>query len=457
MKIEIKDLFYLYSRDGRATVALRGLNLEISSGECLVVNGPNGSGKSTLVKILTGCEKSSAGVVKFGDLDISKIDPVHLRREFVSSIDQRGNLLVDLTVRENIALACSLITEPLFSAKLRTNSLLERYRLNDLANKYPSELSASQRQLCALAVALATNPQILIADEPSGELDDSAAETFYQTLATLSGVMTVILVTHDPRAEVIADRVVRIRDGRISQSWLPGEKEINVVDPFGWSHSPKSVEALPKKLRRGRTSDGSPRISLLGATGLCLNIGERQIFSGLTFSAAPGELIAVSGPAGSGKSSLLRILAGVQRPSFGIVNFEGKNIHQLNRNESALLRSMSISYLSQGNDPLENISLRDHLALSESDLKKLLGDIGAHPERLLSEFSGGERARIEILKLLALRKPLLLLDEPTSQLDEVVTVEVTTQMKEYLRTGGIIIASTREPSMLQMAKSILVL
>lgn len=455
MKIKIRDLFYLYSQDGRANVALRGLNLEIASGECLVVNGPNGSGKSTLVKILTGFERSSAGAVEFGDLDISKMDPVHLRREFVSSIDQKGNLLVDLTVKENIALACSLKIETLSSANFRTNSLLEEYRLNDLADKYPSELSASQRQLCALAVALATSPQILVADEPSGELDDGAAETFYQTLATLSGVMTVILVTHDPRAEVIADRVVRIRNGRISQSWLPGEEEINVVDPFGWSHSPNSVEAPPKKQRRGKDSDGPLRAPLLGATGLSLNIGERKIFSDLTFAAAPGEFIAVSGPAGSGKSSLLRILAGVQRPSLGMVNFEGKNIHQLNRDESARLRSSSISYMSQGNDPLENISLRDHLALSENDLKTLLGDIGAHSERSLSEFSGGERARIEILKLLALGKPLLLLDEPTSQLDEMRTEDVITRMKEYLRAGGIIIASTRERSLLQIANSIL--
>ncbi len=454
MKIKIDDLFFLYSRDGYTSVALRGLDLEIESRECLVINGPNGSGKSTLVKILTGFEPISAGKVSFDEWDISKIDPVNLRREFVSSIDQKGNLLVDLTVAQNIELAFSLISDSSKSVKTQTSSLLVKYKLNDVADRYPSELSASERQLSALAVALATNPKVLIADEPSGELDDKAAATFYRTLASLSAAMTVILVTHDPRAEVIADRVVRIRNGRISQSWRPGGVETNVIDKFGWSQmNVKAGKNLPKVVKQESKIRASIN-PLLVVKGAALAFGAKQLFSDLTFSAAPGQLIAITGPSGSGKSSLLRILAGAQTPSKGSVKFDGQEIGQLNREQSASLRAKFIGYMAQGPDPLEKISLRDHLLFSETDSSAWLGDLSSFSYRSLSEFSGGERARIEILKLLSLEKPLLLMDEPSSQLDEIRTREMAALITTYLAEGGIVIACTREPIFLHSAHSI---
>ena len=108
MKILIRDLFYIYKNNGESIVALRGLHLEANSGECLVIKGPNGSGKSTLVKLLTGYYVPTAGQVIVDGEDIAKLDPIKLRREVISSLDQRGNLIQELTVLENLELAYSL-------------------------------------------------------------------------------------------------------------------------------------------------------------------------------------------------------------------------------------------------------------------------------------------------------------------------------------------------------------
>jgi peptide/nickel transport system ATP-binding protein/energy-coupling factor transport system ATP-binding protein len=454
MKIRIEDLFYLYARDGRTTVALRGLHLEIASGECLVINGPNGSGKSTLVKILTGFQRASAGQVFFGELEISDLDPLRLRREFIASIDQNGNLLKDLTVMENIVLACALNEDSYSLADFRASALLEQYDLLPLADRFPQELSASERQMCSLVAALATNPKILIADEPSGELDDAAAATIYASLRGLAGKMTIILVTHDERAESIADRVVRIRNGRISETWTPGSAEESVIDPFGWTRIKQTRESKSHRRRRPASRNGAAEPAFLEAIDLSLSYGEKRVFSRVRFTAHPGEIIAVAAPSGQGKSSLLRILAGVQKPSHGTCTINAQSIHELSREERAALRAQSIGYMGQGSDPLQQISLADHLGKNKDALQELFGST---LQRSLSEFSGGERAQIEIMKLLTQAKPLLLFDEPTSQLDESHTAQTVELLLRYVKNGGIVITSTRESLLLQQADRVVIL
>jgi putative ABC transport system ATP-binding protein len=201
MDIRIQDLFCIYKSNDENVVALRGLHLNIASGECLVIKGPNGSGKSTLVKIITGFLKPTAGTIFIGDRDISTIDPLELRRELVSSIDQRGNLLEDFTILENIALAYILNGESHSSARKMAMQLLTVHDLQKLSDRYQDQLSAGERQFASLLAALATNPEILVADEPSGELDNTSAEIMYTLLKSIAGQTTVILVTHDPRAE----------------------------------------------------------------------------------------------------------------------------------------------------------------------------------------------------------------------------------------------------------------
>lgn len=449
MDILIDDLFYIYERNFEKVVALRGLHLTVATGECLAIKGPNGSGKSTLVKLMTGFYTPTAGRILIGSQDISEIDPLRLRREFVSSIDQRGNLLGDIIILENIALAYVLVGRSLSSSRKLANDLLTTHGLEHLAHRYPDQLSAGERQFSSLLAAIATNPKVLIADEPSGELDNKSAEVMYQLLKSLAGDTSVILVTHDVRAENYADRVVRIREGRISEEWKPGEDEHSVIDPFGWMRVREMTAPAPA--RDPKTSTREPG-NLLRGVDLELSYGNKEIFSKINVEGTEGELIAFSSVSGSGKSSLLRILAGIQDPTKGEVFVKGIPLKNLTREERADLRNEIVSFLGQGGSTVSNISLADHLAGHHLDL----GDLyRPRLNRPVSAFSGGERARIELLKTLSERKAILLLDEPTSQMDEPRSAEATDLILNCVKDGALVIVSTREESLLQSANRVI--
>jgi ABC-type lipoprotein export system ATPase subunit len=449
MDIRIQDLFCIYKGSAEPVVALRGLHLNIPSGECLVIKGPNGSGKSTLVKILTGFIKPTAGKILIGDRDISTIDPLELRRELVSSIDQRGNLLEDITILDNIALAYSISGESYLSARKLARESLTAHNLEQLSHRYREQLSAGERQFSSLLAALATNPKILIADEPSGELDNASAEIMYTLLKSLAGKTTVILVTHDPRAEGYADRVVAIREGRISEEWLPGKVEESVIDPFGWMRVRETLARSPKRNPAHRARGAE---ILINGRNIGLSYAGREIFSRVNLHGSQGEVIALASTSGSGKSSLLRILCGIQDPTQGDVLVQPELLRTLSRQERANLRKERIGFLAQGGSSLGNTSLRDYVHHMSPSLEASFGTRASRP---LSAFSGGERARIELMKILSEGKPILLLDEPTSQMDERSSIEAVEMILEYADNGGLVITSTRDPFLLQNADRII--
>ena len=451
MDIRIEDLFYIYESNKVRVVALRGLHLKVAAGECLVITGPNGSGKSTLVKLMTGFYTPTAGRIFIGDQDIAELDPLRLRREFVASIDQRGNLLNDITVLQNIELGFALVGRSRALATEQAINMLESHGLGHLGNRYPDQLSAGERQFSSLLAAMATNPKVLIADEPSGELDNESADVMYRLLKTLAGQASVILVTHDSRAESFADRIVRIREGRISEEWLPGAEEVSVVDPYGWMRIREKASNL---MSRDKATGAKPREILLRGIDLGLDYGGKHIFSRVNIDAGAGELIAFASTSGSGKSSLLRILAGIQNPTSGEIFVEGRSLKNLSREDRAELRRESVGFLSQGGSKVSSISLADHFAGYET----ALGDTyKSRMNRALSTFSGGERARIELLKVLADSRPILILDEPTSQMDELRSAEATDVILDRVKAGALVIVSTREQSLLNNADRIVTL
>lgn len=449
MNIQIEDLFYIYESNDEPVVALRGLQLSVASGECLVIKGPNGSGKSTLVKLLTGFFTPTAGRILIGEEDISRIDPLRLRREFISSIDQRGNLLSDITILENIALAYGLVGESRTSSRKRASDLLLTHGLERLAERYRDQLSAGERQFASLLAAIASDPKVLIADEPSGELDNASAEVMYSLLKSLARNASVILVTHDARAERYADRIVRIRDGRISEEWLPGEDEQSVVDSFGWMRTREKVIPMPKRVTQ---SSQAVRQTLLRGVNLSLAYEDKEIFSQVNIDGAGGEFIALSSTSGSGKSSLLRILCGIQDPTFGEVYIDDQLLKDLSREDRASIRRDSIGFLGQGGSALSNISVLDHLGHLQTNLAESFGKRLNQP---LASFSGGERARIELLKIFSEKKPILLLDEPTSQMDERRSLDAAQLILDYVKDGGLVIASTRDEALLNNADRII--
>ena len=270
--IVCRDLFKIYKRADLEVVALRGLNMTVMQGELIAIVGASGSGKSTLMNILAGLDRPSAGGVWVGQRDLLNISDQNLveyRRHDVGFVWQATarNLLPYLNVAENLDLPMALAGR---SGKLRrewSGELMAALGIDEKAKRLPHQLSGGEQQLAAIGVALANQPLLLLADEPTGELDTGNAIGVFNMLANLnrSFGVTVVIVSHYPGVSEYVDRVVNIRDGRISSETISTstyrrdgsrtEEEFLVVDEAGRLQ-------LPPELADRFTQRGLARLGL---------------------------------------------------------------------------------------------------------------------------------------------------------------------------------------------------
>jgi putative ABC transport system ATP-binding protein len=219
-----------YGEGESAVHALRGVSLEVPVGQFTAVMGPSGSGKSTLMHLLAGLDRPSNGRVKIGGEDITEMPDkrlTKLRRRHIGFVFQQFNLLPMLTAEENILLPLSIAGRK--PDKAAVASLIERVGLGDRLGHKPSQLSGGQQQRVAIARALASQPTVLFADEPTGNLDSTSGTEVLQLLreAVELDRQTTVMVTHDPRAAAAADRVLFLADGEIVNDLAsPDEEQI---------------------------------------------------------------------------------------------------------------------------------------------------------------------------------------------------------------------------------------
>lgn len=213
--LEARDLYRFFRAGEEETLALRGVSLTVEHGEIVAVVGPSGSGKSTLLSCLAGLDEPAGGTVWIAGERIthrSEAERAALRGRSVGVLFQAGNLIEHLTVTENVALAQRLSADRAPAAA----EVIDRVGLGARAKAYPSQLSGGEAARAGLAVALANDPRVLLADEPTGELD---GETEQRLLALLrdhaDAGCGVLLVTHSPDVVAIADRVVSLSDGQV--------------------------------------------------------------------------------------------------------------------------------------------------------------------------------------------------------------------------------------------------
>ena len=216
--VEAHDITRRYGEGATAVDALRGVSLEVRSGQLVAVMGPSGSGKSTLMHILAGLDKPTSGTVTIAGEEITALDDSHitrLRRKHIGFVFQFFNLLPMLTAEENVVLPLSIAGEKPDPVWLE--ELLTKTGLTDRRSHRPAELSGGQQQRVALARGLVTRPTILFADEPTGNLDSKTGGEILELLrdSVDSYGQTTVMVTHEARAAVIADRILFIADGLI--------------------------------------------------------------------------------------------------------------------------------------------------------------------------------------------------------------------------------------------------
>ena len=398
----------------------------------------------------------------------------------------------------------------------RADELLEATALAERADALPGELSGGERQRFALCAALAHRPALLLADEPTGELDDASADAIRALIVGLARTngTSVILVTHDPATAEAADRTLVIRDGRIVGD-RRGEEESLVVDD-GWLRLPSELLTQagigPGKGQRARVrpapdgvivtravSDSGPAgparpagpagpavakarprppaqwapvqvglVAVARAYGRALT--RRQVLGGLTHDFAPGRMTVITGRSGAGKTTLLKLVAGLDRPSSGQVVLDGHPLGDRSGEQLASLRRERIGYLPQEPAPIGFLSAEENAVLvlrirgwdAEAAAERagwVLTRAGlADRARQRAGLSAGEAQRLALARALASARGLLIVDEPTSRQDENNARAVAALLASAAHEEGqTVICATHDPAVIGQADKVVVL
>ena len=467
LALELRDVFRIHADSATGAVALQGMTLSVAQGERCVVLGPSGSGKTSLLRIAAGFDRPSAGVARTLGVDVMRLGArraAAFRSQRLGFLDQHyaRALSPSLSCGDNVALPLALGGVSPHERRQRALALLDAVGLAERAGDPPAELSGGEQQRVAACAALVHQPALLLADEPAGELDAGTARTVYRLLAELVAQVgtTLVIVSHDEAATELADRVVQVRDGRISAEVLRGGPPRLVVGRGGWVRLPESArdEAGISGRASWRYDEGDVRLAGDGAAagrdstpvGTAPAEGEvvcqlhaiaksygsgaraHQVLSGFEASFARGRLVAVEGRSGSGKTTLLHLIAGLERPDSGSLIVAGAELGELDREALAAHRRDHVGWVGQepGLVPfataLENVLLAqeihhggrapEHEPAARAWLDRLgLGDC---VDRAADRLSAGERQRVAIARALARRPDIVLLDEPTARLDQ---------------------------------------
>jgi ABC-type lipoprotein export system ATPase subunit len=429
------------------------------------------------------------------------------RHELVGFLgqDTRAALSPDLRIRDAIGLALALRGRPAAQRPGRVGELLSAAGLADRADAFPGQLSGGERQRAALCAAVAHRPALLLADEPTAELDDASARAIRALIVQLARTegTSVLLVTHDLATAEMADRIVRIRDGRIVSD-SEGGQEALVVDR-GWLQIPPDLLAqagIGPRARVELSPDGLVVTQAPGGAGpppaepagivhppprercppvhveLCsvaraFGRGQvrREVLRGLSHDFAPGQLTVITGRSGAGKTTLLQLAAGLDRPSSGQVMLDGRPLGELTDEQLAGLRRQRIGYLSQETAPIGFLSAAENVVLSLR-LRGWAADAAAaraaaalsrtglsdRARQRVQRLSTGEAQRLGLARALAAARGLLIVDEPTSSQDESNAKDIAALLLAAARDEGqTVICASHDPAVIGRADQVVAL
>ena len=502
--VHARDLFFLYRAAHGDVAALRGLSLDVRAGEVVSVLGPSGSGKTTLLGLCAGFRRPSSGELSILGHAVERAprgELAALRRSAIGVVRQHYHLALprELTAEEIVALPLRLVGVDGAERRRRVDSLLRAAGLARRAGARPSELSGGEQQRVAVCAALAKRPRLLLADEPTGEIDARATATVVALLLELaadSGAAALI-VTHDPEVARAAARTIHIRDGRLAAEGTA--RPVLIVDEHGWLRLPRAVRERAGVGERVRAQASWGKVELVadepgarpaaspaavpapspaGGTELALAAvskrhGARQeeTLSRLSWTFEPARLHVVAGASGSGKTTLLNLLAGLDYPDEGAVSVGGVRVDALGPDDAARFRQGTLGYMSQHSTLADFLSARENvelaLALRGFDRDEAARraerwldwvGLGGVAERAADRLSGGEQRRVALARALAPAPRVLLADEPTAHLDRVAGRLVIRLLQNAAReTGTTVVAASHDPDLIGAADSRLAL
>ncbi|MAV15113.1 MAG: ABC transporter [Chloroflexi bacterium] len=272
LHINCTGLYKIFKVSDLEVVALRGVDLDIGYGELISIVGASGSGKSTLLNILAGYESPSAGDVQVGNFDllgINQKEAVEYRKSEVGFVWQQTgkNLVPYLDIYSNIELPMMASDLSKKERSSRVDSLIDFLNLNSISSRLPENISGGEQQVSAIAVALANQPPLLLADEPTGELDDETSTMVLEKMRYVNENYgtTVVIVTHDPKIEDHVNRSIGMRDGKVVKEVLRKKKkksEFVVIDSFGGVQIPQEILSKSKIESKASLTSDKSKISL---------------------------------------------------------------------------------------------------------------------------------------------------------------------------------------------------
>jgi ABC-type lipoprotein export system ATPase subunit len=498
--IAATDLFYIYRATYGDVAALRGLSLHVPEGEVVSVLGPSGSGKTTLLSLCAGLIRPSSGDLSVLGVDAARRGELAERRRASIGIVRQHyhrSLPRDLTLQEIVALPLRFLGVTRPAAQRRAARLLRTAGLGGREGARPFELSGGEQQRVAVCAALAKEPGLVLADEPTGELDAAASAVVVDLLLELAESTRAagLIVTHDEAVALRTPRTIHVRDGRLAAEGATDP--VLVIDEQGWLRLPEPLRAEAGLGDRARASVRAGRLELLPEVGgvrayspraeapsgvetagvreptrptdvvlegVSKSFGAEQAVTRFSHAFQPGRFHVIAGPSGSGKTTILNLIAALEGPDSGQVTVGGERLDRLDPDAAARWRQQTLGYLSQHSTLAESLSARENVELAlllrgasqaeaRAEAERLLGwvRLGKLGERRADRLSGGEQRRVALARALAPGPPLLVADEPTAHLDRFSGRAIIALLHEAARRGTTVIAASHDPDLIAAA------
>jgi ABC-type lipoprotein export system ATPase subunit len=498
---QLRNLVKVYETGAGGFTAIDGINLDIHRGEFLGVIGRSGAGKTTLLNLISGVSELTSGEVLFharlngNQWEQRKAVAVHGMSENELAV-WRGNnlgivyqsfeLMPQLNLVKNIMLPQDFLGtyRPRISQE-HALELLDRVELTEHAYKLPAHTSGGQKQRIAIARALVNDPPVIIADEPTGNLDTVTAETIFRIFeALVEQGKTIILVTHDNSLAGRFSRRVYISDGEIVDSYE--QSAFVPAEPSGSSQVSESVavatrtgpgcrdqEESANTEQRKRQGNNGPAVQasefdgdnaaivLRNVTKTYVNAaGEFPALKGVNLKMSYGQFISIVGKSGCGKSTLLNMLTGIDHPTSGEVIVGGQNVYEMSESQRALWRGRNVGIVFQFFQLLPTLTLLENtmLPMDYCDVYRtnerperameLLAMVGLEEQahQLPASVSSGQQQSAAIARALATDPAIIVADEPTGNLDSRSADAILRLFGELADQGKTILLVTHDPS-----------
>jgi putative ABC transport system ATP-binding protein len=491
--IRLQDVVKTYDTGELPFVALDRVNLDIRQGEFLGITGKSGAGKTTLLNMISGVSELSSGAIYFhwsGHGSPSDPVPIHAldedalarwRGEHLGIIYQSFELMPTLSLLDNVMLPLDFLGayRPLPSRQ-RALELLDLVEIADHAHKIPAHISGGQKQRVAIARALVNDPHLIIADEPTGNLDSVTAETIFQIFEKLVAQgKTIVLVTHDEGFAPRFSRRLHVADGVLGDP--PGAAAGPVAAPAhhvalppGFPHAPAAasrerIERLPAPAVQ---RPDAPAIRLSDVTKVYEDAsGAFVALKHVDLELGYGQFVSIVGKSGCGKSTLLNMITGIDHPSAGDVIIGGEHIYRMSESQRALWRGRNLGVVFQFFQLLPTLSLLENTMLPMDycnvhpfaeraeramELLRMVG-LEDQADKRPTAVSSGQQQGAAIARALATDPSIIVADEPTGNLDSRAADGVLALFADLAERGKTVLIVTHDPSIMQRTDQTIIL